>query len=65
MRVQLLEPAHPFGKRGRGIVESDRNRLRGLAEMRPRDRLRTPGMLGLLLRLEKQLEGVADSLQDL
>ena len=63
--LQLLEPAHPFGKRRRGIVERGRHRLRGLAQMRLRHRLRAPRMLGLLLRLEKQLERVSDSLQDL
>jgi hypothetical protein len=63
--LQLLDPAHPFGKRRRGIAESRRNSFRGLAQMRLRDRLRTPRRLGLLLRVENQSERVPDSLQGL
>ena len=62
---ELLEAPDPFGDDRRGILQNRQHPFRGLAELSRRDRLRTLRMLGLFRRLENQMDGVPDSLQDL
>jgi hypothetical protein len=63
--LQFLQPPGPFGSGGRSLLQQGPDPIGGFTELYCRDRLRTLGMIGSLHRMENQLQGVPDSLQDL
>jgi hypothetical protein len=64
-RLELADVEELLRQRRREILQRSYDRLRGLAQLRRRDRLRTAGILGFCHRIDQEFQSVRDPLEHL